>query len=186
MKINLLIVCAISALLFVSCGSGKKLPPRSEGEVQVQIPLSGKAYQSDNKFWRAVQEGTSPDVSLAKKIALQNARQELASIINSEVKALIENYSQQTTQDGDLKYKTAYEEIASTLISQKLSSVETIGEELIRTADGKYRYHICIQMSRENIKNALVSALSSDERLELAFDKEQFRKLFDDSTAKVK
>ena len=71
-------------ILFASCSSGRKASTSTTvtpGEIEVTIPLGGPEYQSNAEYWRAVQTGTSKDMSMAKKVAMQNARQALADYI---------------------------------------------------------------------------------------------------------
>ena len=61
---------AIMASASVSCSSSKVSDPIAKGDKEVVIPLSGAQYRSDKKYWRAVQMGTSSDVSMAKQVAM--------------------------------------------------------------------------------------------------------------------
>ena len=75
-------------ILFASCSSSRKASkstPVTPGEIEVTIPLGGPEYQSDAEYWRAVQTGTSKDMSMAKKVAMQNARQDLAATVQAPV-----------------------------------------------------------------------------------------------------
>jgi hypothetical protein len=65
---------AVSAGM-VACKGVKSV---QSGSAEVSVPLSGKEYQTDQAFFRASQSGKSPDLATAKKIALQNAKAELA------------------------------------------------------------------------------------------------------------
>ncbi len=175
-----LLFAALIGLAAASCGSPKQATkPIAEGDVELAIPLSGPEYMSDSEYWRAVQSGTSTDVAMAKKVALQNARQELAATVQHELKAVIENYGQNAAVGSNTEQEALYEELARTVVNQQMNGVEIVGEKLFRQADGKYRSHICLQMSKKAIVEKAGNLLSDDERLKLEFDKEQFKKVFD-------
>ena len=174
-------------ILFASCSSSRKASkstPVTPGEIEVTIPLGGPEYQSDAEYWRAVQTGTSKDMSMAKKVAMQNARQDLAATVQHEVKAVIENYGQNAAVGAKNENEALYQEMARTVINQQMNGVELVGEKLFRLEDGSYRYHVCLQMSRESLGAGLSDALSNDDRLNLEFDKAQFKKVFDEEMAR--
>lgn len=174
-------------LFCAGCASSKKAPkttPVTSGEIEVTIPLGGPEYQSNAEYWRAVQTGTSKDMSMAKKVALQNARQELAATVQHAMKAVIENYGQNASMGPNNENETLYQEMARTVINQQMNGVELVGEKLFRLEDGGYRYHVCLQMSREALGSGVADALSNDDRLKLEFDKAQFKKVFDEEMAR--
>lgn len=175
-----LLFATLIGLTAASCGSTKQVTrPIAQDDVEVAIPLSGPEYASNSEYWRAVQSGTSTDVSMAKKVAIQNARQELAASVQHELKAVIENYGQNATVGNNTENEALYEELARTVVSQQMNGVEIIGEKLYRQADGRYRSHICLQMSKTAVVEKAADVLTDDERLKLEFDKEQFKKTFD-------
>lgn len=189
MKKNLWFAGALLlALACASCASSKKAPkttPITAGEIEVTIPLGGPEYQTDAGYWRAVQLGTSKDVSMAKKVAMQNARQELAAAVQHDVKAVIENYGQNAAMGTNNENEALYQEMARTVVTQQMNGVELAGEKLFKLEDGSYRYHVCLQMSKENLGKNLSDALSNDDRLKLEFDKAQFKKVFDEEMAAI-
>lgn len=179
MKRNLLFAAAI-AFFAAGCGSVKQAAaPVAENDVEIAIPLSGPEYRSDAAYWRAVQSGVSTDVSMAKKVAMQNARQELAATVRHELKAVIENYGQNAAAGAAVEHEALYEELARTVVNMQMQGVEIAGEKLYRQADGKYRSHICLQMSKNDVAERAADLLSEEERLKLAFDKSQFKEVFD-------
>lgn len=121
---------------------------------------------------------------MAKKVAMQNARQDLAATVQHEVKAVIENYGQNAAVGAKNENEALYQEMARTVINQQMNGVELVGEKLFRLEDGSYRYHVCLQMSRESLGAGLSDALSNDDRLKLEFDKAQFKKVFDEEMAR--
>ena len=172
-------------LFCASCASSKKAAaPVTPGEIEVAIPLSCPEYRSDAEYWRAVQTGTSKEMSMAKKVAAQNARQELAATVQHKIKAVIENYGQNASLGANNENETLYQEMARTVINQQMNGVELVGEKLFRLEDGTYRYHVCLQMNREALGTGISDALSNDDRLKLEFDKAQFKKVFDEEMAR--
>ena len=81
----LTLVSASLVLLNTSCGGPKKMEATEDSQ-EVILPLSGKEFQSDKEFYRAKSSGKSPDIATAKKIALNNAKAEVAGLISSKIK----------------------------------------------------------------------------------------------------
>lgn len=184
MKKNIFVAgTVLLSLLATGCGSSKKVTgpaTMTPTETEVAIPLSGPEYASNADYWRAVQMGTSKDASMAKKVAMQNARQELAAAVQHDVKSVIENYGRNAAVGSNNENEGLYQELARTVVNQQMNGVELVGEKLFRLEDGSYRYHVCLQMSKNALGDQLTDALSNEDRLKLEFDKAQFKKVFDE------
>jgi hypothetical protein len=152
---------------------------------EVLLPLSGKEYQTDTNNFRAVQSGTSPDLSTAKKIALANARTELASNINAVLKMVTENYTNQRIVGDKRDFENKFEENARVVVNQTLSDIRIIGEKVFKERNGTYTYYISIEKSKESVQNGITDRISKDEKLKLDFDKFQFQKIFDEEMKKL-
>ena len=187
-KYFLLAMSVLLSLSLLSCSSSKrhKGVPITEAETEVSIPLNGVEYQSNADFWRATQSAISTDVSMAKKIAMQNTRQELATMINSEVKGVMENYGENAEVEMDTQREAVYQELVRTVVDQQLNSVEAVGEKLYRLADGKYRYHICLQVNKAEFRTHLIDVLASESRMKLHFNKERFEQVFNEEMKQLK
>ena len=185
-KSVLFISMMLMVLASVSCSSSRKLVSMTDKEQEVAITLSGPKYCTDKEYWRAVQSGVSSDVSMAKKVAIQNARQELAAMVEHELKMVIENYGKNATVNPSTENATLYEELARTVVNRRMSGVELVEEKAFRQTDGNYRYHVCLQLSKEEVVSEAVNLLSEEERLRLEFDKERFKKIFEEEMAALK
>ena len=163
-----------------SCKSQQSLAKPEKGEVEIAIPLSGPEYRTDAEYWRAVQQGVSPDMSMAKKVALQNARQELAATIRVQVRAVIDNYAKNTAVTENIDVVNMYEEQAYSVIDQTLAGAELNGEKLFKLENGNYRYHVCLQVNKQYLADQLTKAFEGEAKLKAAFDKAQFKKTYDE------
>ncbi|GHT18361.1 hypothetical protein AGMMS4957_00530 [Bacteroidia bacterium] len=169
--------------MMTSCGGAKKLSSEV-GATEVVIPLSGKEYRTDKDFFRATQSGKSPDLATSKKIALTNAKAELAGNVQSTIKAVTENYTNQRAVGDKLEFENKFEENARVVVNQGLNDVKIIGEKTFKEKDGKYTYYIAIEMSKEPVVNNIADRISKDSKLQLDFDKHQFQKVFDEEMKK--
>ena len=174
------LIGAIALLLAagaVSCSSSKKAsgPAAPAGMVEEAIPLSGAQYRSNAEYYRAVQNG----VSTAQKIAMQNCRQDLAAAIQADVKLVIENYVKNQDTGVAAEHKSQYQELAYTAVGQQLRDVQVVEEKMFRQDNGSFRYYVCMQLP----KAALEDAIAKDAKLNLEFDRAQFKKIFEEQMA---
>ncbi len=120
---------------------------------------------------------------MAQKIAMQNCRQELASAIQADVKTVIENYAKNQNTGVANEYKSQYQELAYTVINQRLTDVQVVDEKIYREASGEYRYYVCLQIGKKAIAEAVEESIANDAKLNLEFDREQFKKIFQEHMA---
>jgi|WetSurSiteA1Bulk_404760.scaffolds.fasta_scaffold00300_3 hypothetical protein len=179
---TLLITIIIFSLLF-ACKSIKDISKVNDSTA-IEVPFTGKEYQSDKDYFRAKQSGKSPDLSTAKKIALQNAKSELAGSINILIKVVTDQYTNQRTISDKQEFANKFEEDARSVVVQEINDVKIIGEKVFKEPDNAYTYWIAIETPKENIQNKLDKTISSDEKLQLDFDKQQFMKIFNEEMEK--
>ncbi|MBR2298579.1 MAG: LPP20 family lipoprotein [Bacteroidales bacterium] len=177
------VVAAIAVMpMFFSCGAPKAVTSDLK---EVSVPLSSKEYRSDANFFRATGIGESPDLVTAKKIATLNARTEIASSIQSTIKAVSEQYLNQVTVGNKQEFAAKFEETSRQVVNQVLEGVVVKEEKVFQSKEGKYQYYINVEMSKEPVVKNTVDAISKDEKLALEFDKFQFQKTFDAEMAKL-
>jgi hypothetical protein len=176
------ITALMAGIMITSCKSSK--PSVQKGSVEVSIPLSGKEYWSNKDYFRASQSGKSPNLPTAKKIALQNAKTELAGNIQTVIKAVTENYTNQRTVSDVQEFENKFEENARAVVNQSLDGIIVIGEKTFKEVDGSYTYYIAVEVDKETLVNKVTDRISKDAKLRLDFDKHQFQKVFDEEMAK--
>lgn len=183
MKTKLTLSILVCATFLFSCNSSKNIAKVTDSSV-IEIPLSGKEYQSDKDFFRAKQLGNSPDLSTAKKIALQNTKAEMAGLINDLIKNVTEQYTNQRTVSDKQTFENKFEENIRNIVNQELTDVTIIGEKVLKEEDGAYTYWLAIETAKATIQNDIAKQITEDEKLQLDFDKHQFMKIFDDEMEK--
>jgi hypothetical protein len=187
MNANQFFTVAVAAIIvagvtFTGCKTSK--PSVQSGSTEISVPLSGKEYRSNKDYFRASQNGKSPDLATAKKIALQNAKTELAGNIQTTIKAITDNYTNQRTVGDRQEFENKFEEMSRTVVNQTLNDVRIIEEKTFKEADGKFTHYVAIEMSREALANAVADRISKDAKMQLDFDKYQFMKTFNDEMQK--
>ncbi len=165
------------ALLLSQCRSKEEVPA---GETRVEVLCSGPEYRSDSEYFRANSVAESPNQANSKRMALSNARSELAGQMEVTVKAVIDNYVQDITVGDRQEFSQRYEGLSREVINQKLTGTRVICEELTRTEDGRYKTYIAIELMGDEIFSAMNDRITNDERLRLDYDYEKFKETFNE------
>ena len=184
MKYVIMAAVVVSVAMFVSGCKSKKLPSVQEGSRELSVPLSGKEYRSDKDYFRATGIGVSTDLAAAKKIAQQNARTTLATNISSTMKAVSENYIQDRQINDRDEFGSKFEEISRTVVNQTLNDVREMDEKVFQEKDGRYRYYVALEMSKEPVIRNLNQGISKEAKMQQDFDQYRFRQILDEEMKK--
>ncbi len=178
-KVSILLSLLFVSTLFVfsQCGSKSDLP---RGEERVTILCGGPEYRSDSEYFRANSSADSPNMANSKRMALSNARAELAGQMEVSVKAVIDNYVQDITIGDMQEFQQRYEGLSREVINQKLTGTRIICEETTRTPEGRYRTYVAIELSGNEIFEAMDERISRDDRLRLDYDYDRFKNTFNE------
>ena len=171
-------------LAFNSCSHSKKLQKETKS-TEVTLPLTGKEYQTDKDNFRARQSGKSPDLATSKKIALQNAKSELASNIQSTIKTVTDQYTNQRTVATAQDFENKFEELTREVVNQTLADVKIIGEKTFIEKDKSYTYWVVVEMSKTSVLDGINNKISKDSKLLLDYDKKKFEDIFNTEMEKL-
>src|ERR1043166_3848346 len=182
---QLLLIPAIAVLALTGCKSKKKPIQKETGAVEISVPFSESKYRTDESAFRAKQLGKSPDLATAKKIAFQNAKSEMASNINSTMKRVTDQYTNQRTVGNKQEFENKFEELAREVVNMQMSNVKEIGEKIFKEPDGGYSYWIAIEANKKEVFDKLDQRISNDAKLKLDYDKQKFQQIFDSEMKKL-
>lgn len=184
---SIFMLAAMAAFIIIGgCKSKEKVAKVEEqGETLIEVYCSGPEYQSDNEFFRANQLGESVDQATAKKKAQSNAKADLASAIESQMKIVIDNYVNSRELNNLEEAEERFESLSREVVNQKLTGIKTICEKTTKTNDGKYKTYIAIELAGDELMSALNERLSKDAKLKIDYDYEQFKKTFEKEMDKL-
>jgi hypothetical protein len=179
------IVVIPMALLAISCGGPKKVVAEKQaGTEEVILPLTGKEYQSDKEFYRTKAQGKSMDIATAKKIALNNAKSEIAGLISAKIKAVTDNYTNQRSTTNAQDFESKFENLSREVVNQQLSDVSIIGEKLLKTGTS-YEYWVAIEVSKQAILSGITDNVSKNQKLQIDYDKKKFEEIYNQEMSKM-
>ncbi len=172
-----------------SCGSSKKATGKpidqTTGAVEISVPLSGREYSSDNENFRAKASGNSPDLTTAKKIALQNAKSEMASLIQTTIKKVTDQYTNQRTIGNAQEFSNKFEELAREVTNQQLTDVRIIGEKIFQEKNASYTYWVAIEAKKSAVWDGVQKSISGNQKIQQDYDKKKFEDIYNQEMEKL-
>ncbi len=180
------LILLIVVISLTQCKSKKDVARTVPGETRVEVLCSGPEFFSDTEYFRANSVAESQNQANSKRMALSNARAELAAQIEVTVKSVLDNYIQDVTVGNRSEFTQRYEGLSREVINQRLSGTRVICEELTRTTEGRYKTYIAIELSGEEMINAMNQRISSDERLRVDYNYEKFKDTFNQEMEQMK
>jgi hypothetical protein len=169
---------AIILIALFACNSNKGIESKPIPQAEINIPFSESKYRSDQEFFRARQTGKSPDLATAKKIALLNAKAEMAGNIRSTIKRVTEQYTYERIVDDKLEFENGFAEIAREVVNQSLNDVRIIDDKIFREGDGSFSYWIAIEVSKGSIVEGVNNKISQNDKLQSNYEKNKFEEIF--------
>lgn len=161
--------------------------PAPSGETEVAVLCSGPDYFTNDKVFRANNLGESMDQATSKKKALANARADLASSINTQLKGVIDNYVNSRELNNREEVAERFEGLTREVLDQKLTGTKTICEKVMKVnATGNFKTYVAIELSAQDLLAAYNERLSNDERLRIDYDYEKFKETFEKEMDKLK
>ena len=172
-------------LIALSCGSTKVTIPVDE--VVQNTPCSGPEYFSTKDAFRASAMGESMDQMTARKKAMANARQELATNISATVNIVGDNYVKATENNNVEQVLEQFQSLGRTVVNQKISGLVQICETSTRSkSTGNYKHYVAIELGSQELMSNLAETLSNDKVLQVDYNYEKFKDTFEKEMSKLK
>jgi len=169
----------VLALGLVACNSNKGLSVEDQGEVLIEQYCSGDEYFSDKNTFRGNAIGESLDQMTAKKKARSNTQAEIAKTISSTMKIVGDNYVSSSEFNNKEEVTETFNEMSRTIVDEQLQGVVTICEKMTKTADGKYKCYMAMEIAAEKLASKYHERLSKDEKLRADYNYEKFKETFE-------
>lgn len=183
---NLIIPSLMIAMVLstTSCKTPQSIE-KTTGAVEISVPFSDSKYKTDKDYFRAKNIGKSIDLATSKKIAMQNAKSELAGNIQSMMKAVTDQYTNSSKVDDKENFENKFEELSRDVVNQTLSDVRIMDEKIFKETDGKYSYWVAIETPKQSILEGVTAKISKNEKLQLDYDKKKFEEIFNSEMEKM-
>ena len=193
--INRTLTFTLSAMMLIgastACKSKKKqaeaeVKAMPAGETEIKVMCSGPEFFTDDKVFRANNLGESMDQATSKKKAMANARADMASSIQTQIKGVIDNYVNSRELNNKEEVSERFEGLTREVLDQKLTGVKTICEKQVKVnASGNFKTYVAIELSAQDLLSAYNERLSKDDKLKIDYDYEKFKQTFDKEMEKL-
>jgi hypothetical protein len=181
-KLVYLLMFAVSvSFLLTNCKSTKSV---ESGSKELSLPFEGKEFKSDKEYYRAKANAKSPDLSTAKKAALNNAKAEIAGLINTKIKTVTDNYTNQRSTADAQDFENKFETMTREIVNQQLSDVQIMDEKAWEKGKA-YDYWVVIQVSKQAILDGINNTVSKNQKLQIDYDKKKFEEVYNAEMEKM-
>ncbi|MCQ2375703.1 MAG: hypothetical protein MJ069_07385 [Salinivirgaceae bacterium] len=180
-KILIFSAVALASLMLASCGGTKDV---TKGRQEITIPCGDKAT-SNKEYFRASSSATSKDMAMAREKALTLTKQRLASLIESTMKSVTERYANDMDAGGGSEFEQTFQNMTKEVINLELRDVAVTCEKMFEAQGGGYEVFTSIEVNKETFYNGVDKGISKDKKLEVMYDREKFRKIYEEEMAKM-
>jgi hypothetical protein len=149
-----------------------------KGEVEVAIPCSGPEYYTDAQVFRANSVGISNDHAVSKRLAMANARADLAAAIEVTIGTVTDSYVKSIGGTRSEALSQRFESLTREVVTQRLSGLRTLCERYFRTEAGRYKTYVAIELSAQQLAESYQKRVEADSALRADFDYEKFKAVF--------
>ncbi|MEQ8304348.1 MAG: hypothetical protein RIB47_13215 [Cyclobacteriaceae bacterium] len=153
----------VLAITLFSCGSspfGKK----------VKEPFSGKAYESNNRFFRGTGKGESSQDNIAMGKADIAAKAQLAGQVNTTMKQVADQYLGQTENEQAADVADKFQSLVRQVMNTQIADLRKIGQE--KYFNEKTKTYTAF-MAYEIKKNAMFRFMKKQAKVDQTIDERQ-------------
>ena len=182
MKTNLILI-VILVIGLNGCKSNKPIIEQAANTQTIteetvaaipEIKPCEKEVYSDNNFFRTTSISTGSDLMLAKEKALLLAKQHLITIINSNTKLAIDRYANESELSNLSEFKQKFETLAYKTVDETINNAIITCETVSVLPNRQYKALVSIEISKEDVLNKI----SSNNKLQVDYDKKKFEEIF--------
>jgi hypothetical protein len=147
-----------AALVFTGCSKNSHL-----GE-KIKEPFSGNAYESNNRFFRAVGKGDSMDENIAKNKADLQAKKELAQQVGTRMKVVTDQYLADTQVGNASEVNDKFQSLIREVTNTQIADLRKIGEEKY-VKENNYTVYIAYEIHKRDMYRFMKRQAKLDAKL---------------------
>ena len=116
---------------------------------KIKEPFSGRAYESNNRFFRGTGKGESSQDNIARGKADIEAKAQLASQVQTTVKEVSDQYLGQTSNENSADVADKFQSLVREVMNTDIADVRKIGEEkFYNEKEKKYTVFIAYEIKK--------------------------------------
>jgi hypothetical protein len=135
-----------SMFIFLACNSSKS------NLQEVKTPFKGNSYESNRRYFRAVSSGESINLETARNKALLSAKQRIASSVQTEIKNVTENYTNERTSGEQLgDFGERFQQLTREVLSTNLVGSVQFDEKIYQKQNKDYLVWVAVEARKKDI-----------------------------------
>ena len=158
----LIIGTAVILSAMVAC---KSTSPAGE---KIKQPMSGAKYESNDRFFRGTGSGASVKQTIARSKADLDAKNQLAGQVNTNVRAVVDQYLGQTENATATDVAEKFQSLVREVMNTEIADLRKINEETYFNETTKdYTVYVAYEIK----KNAMFRFMKKQARVDNKVDK---------------
>ncbi|MFN3530659.1 MAG: hypothetical protein ACK417_12115 [Bacteroidia bacterium] len=141
---NTLVVLMLLAGLAVGCKSNRI------GE-KVKEPFSSSKYMSNKRYWRSTGSGSSSDLNIAKQKAQLEARKNLASQIETNLKSVGDQYIKNQEIGERELVQRSFEQLYREVLNTRLNDAVIHDQVTYKRENGQFIHYVAMEAHKKNL-----------------------------------
>lgn len=163
------------------CRSGKKTTRNVLGS-RIEMPCDESKSKSDGNYIRASQIARSSDITMAREKAFLVTQDRLMTMIESYLRATTRRYANEKGITGSYESGEVFETMILRSVNSKVNMLNIICEESFLNDNGIYATAMTLEVEKAQILNVIEDELKNDKYLELRYDMERFKEIFEEES----
>lgn len=151
---------------------------------KVNEPFSSSKYFSSKRHWRSTGSGTSADLNIAKQKAQLEARKNLASEVQTNIKGLADQYmKQQDIGDREI-FEKSFEQLSREVLNTELANASVHDQQTFKKENGQYIHYVAMEAHKKDMFRTLKRINASKTDLS-EVQRTQIEKMIDSQLAEL-
>jgi hypothetical protein len=169
--------------LWVGCSNQTRVG--GEQVTRVKEPFSQRKYRSNRKFFRAVGSAESTNLNFAKEQALFNAKKELASNVNTSMKAVTQRYAGERNVGDKMAFSQGFEDLTREVLNTRLAGVKVLGEQVFKKENNRFLAYTAVEIDMAGFYFALTQRIGTRREIKDYWDADRFREIYEEEMNRV-
>jgi hypothetical protein len=151
---------------------------------KVKEPFQGNAYESNNRFFRAVGKGESSADNVAFGKADIEAKAQLAGLVNTTMKQVADQYLGQTQKEKAADVDDKFQSLVRQVMNTSIADLRKIGQEKYFDAkEDKYTVFVAYEIKKNAMFRFMKKQAKTDQTIN-EHQQELIQKILDEELEK--
>jgi len=122
---------------------------------KVNEPFTSSKYFSNKRYWKSTGSGTSADLNIAKQKAQLEARKNLASEVQTNVKALADQYMKQQDMGDREVFEKSFEQLSREVLNTQLANASVSDQQTFKKENGQFTHYVAMEAHKKDMFRTL-------------------------------